>query len=122
MEPFARVLMFIQGRSVKPPQTVRIGREMSRHPVQQDAQPLAVRRLDEGAEFRRGAVADRGGIQAHRLIAPASIEGKFRNRHQLDMGEAHIGHVTDKLLGQFQIAEHPVARRPPPAAQMHLID
>ena len=38
------------------------------------------------------------------------------------MGEAHVGGIVDQLLGQFQIAQHPVARRAPPRPQMHLVD
>ncbi len=30
--------------------------------------------------------------------------------------------IVDQLLGQFQIAQHPVARRALPARQMHLVD
>ncbi len=95
---------------------------MARNPVQQHAQTPCMGRLNEGAEFGRRAVTDRGGIKAHRLIAPAAVKGKFGNRHQLDMGETHVGHVIDQVFRQFQIAQHPVARRAPPAAQMHLID
>ena len=43
MEPLARVLVFIKRRAVKPAQPVLIGREMPRHPVEQDADALLMR-------------------------------------------------------------------------------
>ena len=48
--------------------------------------------------------------------------GNSLTGRQFDMGEAHVGDIVDQLLGQFQIAQHPVARRAPPGPQMHLVD
>jgi hypothetical protein len=57
-----------------------------------------VRRVDQVAELVRGSVADRRREQAHGLIAPGAVEGILADRHQLDMGEAHVGDVVDQLL------------------------
>ncbi len=71
----------------------------------------------------RRAEADRRGVEPDRLVAPGAVERVLGDRHQLDMGEAHVGDVVDQLLGVLLVAERPVAvvGHALPRAQMHLV-
>ncbi|OIQ72529.1 hypothetical protein GALL_458430 [mine drainage metagenome] len=123
VEPLARVGVFVKRRAVKAGKPVRIGGEMARHPVEQNAQALAVRRVDHGAEFVGGAKADGGGEHAGGLVAPRAVERVFRDRQQLDMGEPHVGGVSDQLVGELKVGQRPrAAIGAAPTAQMHLVD
>ena len=89
VEALARVGVLVERRAVEMGQAVRIGREMRRHPVDDDAQPRRMRAVDETGEA--GGVAEPLGRreQADRLIAPGIVERMLADRQQLDMGEAH---------------------------------
>ena len=62
--------MFVERGAVEPGQAMRVGREMARHPVEDEADALGMGGVHEIAEFVRGAEADGGGEDAHGLIAP----------------------------------------------------
>ena len=59
---------------------------------------------------------------AGRLIAPRAVERMLGQRQQLDVGEAQVGGVRRQLAGGRPVAEKAAVRRPPPGAQMHLVD
>ena len=124
MEPLLWVRMFIEMRSVKLRQPMRIGRKMPGHPVEQNAQTCLMRRIDEIAEFMWRTKTGCRRIHSHRLVAPASIEREFRHRQELDMGKAHILHIGDQFLRRLFVRERAsaVLPAPLPASQMHLID
>ena len=109
MEAFARVGVFVQVRAVEVGQTVRVAREVRRHPVEQQPQPERVATIDEAAETHRIAEARRGRIQAHRLVAPGAIERVFADRQQLDVREAHLQRVGQQRVGQLLPVEEAVA-------------
>ena len=101
MISLARVLMLIQRRAVEPRQTMRIGREMCRHPVDQDADICAMAGIDETGKPLGRAEPRTGREQAEWLIPPGATEWMLGHRHQLDMREPHltdIGHQTFRQL------------------------
>ena len=130
VEPEARVGVLVERGSVELHQPVRVGREMGGHPVEDDAEPGLVRRLDQAAERVRIAEARGGGEQPDRLVAPGAGERVFRDRHELQMREAHVDRVGDQLVGQLVVGEEATGRivrlalpfRAHPGAQMHLVD
>jgi hypothetical protein len=105
-------------------QAVLVGREVARHPVQNDADALVVTRLHEVLELGRRAVAAGRREEADRLIAPGPVEGMLGDRQELDVGEAHVLDIRDQLLGKLEVAERPVAvlGHPAPGRQVHLVD
>ena len=78
---------------------------MARHPVEQHADALAMAGVDQRGEIGRRAEAAGRREQAGRLIAPRAVERMLGHRHQLDMGEAHVGGVGRKLLGQLAVGQ-----------------
>ena len=78
---------------------------MSWNPVKNDAEPGGVRSINEIAEVFAGAEAAGWRIQSSRLIAPATIEGVFVNRQQLQMGKAHPFGVRNQFISEFAIAQ-----------------
>ena len=65
--------------------------------------------LDEDTEIVGRAEAARRREEADRLIAPGAIEGIFGDRHQLEMGEAHVADIRHELIGKLAIGEIAVA-------------
>ena len=124
VKSLARIGMLVEMRAVEGAEAVRIVREMARHPVEDDADPGRVRRLDEGGEILRRAEAARRREERDRLVAPGAVEGILGDRQKLDMREAEVLHVGNQPLAQFAIGEIAVAllRHPRPGAEMALVD
>ena len=91
--------------------------EVGRDPVHDDADAQLVGPVHEELEVVRRAVAAGGGEVARDLIAPAGVVGVREQRHDLDVGVAHVLHV-----GQELVRELPVGKALLPAAQMALVD
>ncbi len=119
-----RVGVLVKRGAVEPPEPVRIVGEMPGHPVEQYAEALAVAGVDQHREIFRRAEAACWREQPGRLVAPRAVERMLGHRHQLDMGEAHVGGIIGQLLRQFAIGEPARAfiRIAPPRAEMHLVD
>ena len=101
--------MFVERRAVETRQSLFVGREMRRDPVENDAEARGVRSIDEARECRRIAEAAGRSEQADRLVAPGFVERMLADRQKLEVCVAHIGDVRDKLLGEFIVGEKPSA-------------
>ena len=95
--------MLIQATAVKTRQTVFIARKMRRHPIQDDGNACAVKSIDQHLEAVRLTVPIGRRKQTNRLIPPRTLERVFGDGQQLDMGKAHILHVSDQLVGEFEV-------------------
>ncbi|MEI9904401.1 MAG: hypothetical protein WDN06_10835 [Asticcacaulis sp.] len=83
-------------------------------PVEDDAKAGLVGAVDETRETGGIAEAGRRGVKPGCLVAPGSVERMFGNRHQLDMGEAHVEDVGDQLFGQLVPGEEIAGAVAPP--------
>ena len=92
--------MLVKRGAVEPAQAVGVGREMRRHPVEDDADADLVGAVDEAGKAFRLAEAGGRRIEAGRLVAPGRIVGMFGDRQEFDMGEAHVDAVGDQPRGQ----------------------
>ena len=90
LEALARVGVLVERGAVEARQSLLIGREMRRDPVEDDAEPRGVGPIDEARESRGLAEAASRGEQADRLVAPGFVERMLADRQKLDMGVAHI--------------------------------
>ena len=104
VQALPRVGVLVERGAVEPPEPVRVGREMARHPIEQQPEPGAVAGIDKGAEIVGRAKPRGRREQRDRLVSPGAVERVFGDRHHLDMGEPEIGDIGDELLGQFAIA------------------
>src|SRR3546814_14439174 len=82
MEALARIGMLIKGGAVEMGQPMGVGREMGRHPVEDDAYPRPVRAVDEAGKALRIAEAGGRRVKPCGLIAPAWIIGIFADRQE----------------------------------------
>src|SRR6185312_160528 len=96
--------------------------EMRRYPVEDDAEPRLVRRIDEVLEPGRIAEARSRRVEARRLIPPALIERVLGDRQQLEMREAHVLGIGNELLGELVVAHEVTVGALAPRAQMDLVD
>src|SRR5262249_2304357 len=85
-----RILVLEQRRAVESRQTVRVLREVTRHPVEDHAEPGTVGGVDEELEVLRRAEPRRRREEAEYLIAPRPGERMFHHRQQLEVREAEI--------------------------------
>jgi hypothetical protein len=122
MHAFAWIGMLIKRRAVEATETVFVGREMRRHPVDDDAQSGRVAGGDEVAETGRVAMARGRGVKPQRLVAPGTIEGMLRYRQQFQMREAQIDHIRNQRFGQPLPVRKAAIVGAPPGGQMHLVD
>src|SRR5262245_34102507 len=116
--------MLVQRGPVKTAEAMRIVGEMSRHPIQNDGETLAVACIDQGGKVGWTTEATGGREKSGRLIAPGSVEWMFADRQEFDMGEAHVARVGRQFLRQLAVAQPTAAmlRMPPPRSQMDFID
>src|SRR5262249_55036955 len=108
-----RIFMLIQCRPVETAEAMGIVGEVSRHPVDNDAQALLVACIDQGGKVGRRAEATGGRKKSGRLIALGSVEGMFADRQEFDMREPHVARVGRQFLRQLAVAQ--------PAAAMLLM-
>ena len=86
-----------------------VGGEMRRHPVEDDADALAVAGIDEAGKILGPAEARRRRELRQRLVAPGAPKGMLHDRQELDMGEAHLGDIGDQPFGQAAPVECTIA-------------
>ncbi|MNK46985.1 hypothetical protein D3C87_657860 [compost metagenome] len=118
----ARILVLVERSAVEAGETMGVGREVGRHPVEDDAYAGLVAGVDEMLEVIGTAVATGGGEHAHRLIAPGAAEGVLGDRHQLDVGVAHLGDVVDQLHRQLAPVQAVPVGMTLPGAHVQLVD
>ena len=111
-------------RAVEARERPLVAREVRGHPVEDHADAGLVQAVDEGAELVGRAEARRGREVRGHLVAPRAAERVGHDRHQLDVGEAHVGDVGGQLVGQLQVGQRAVVlqRVQPPGAEVDLVD
>ena len=70
MKSLARIRVLVQRRAVEPRHAVRVGREMRRHPIDDDADIGAMAGIHEAGKALGRAEPRTRREQAERLIAP----------------------------------------------------
>ena len=117
-----RVFQLIAAGAVEFIKAVLVLREVGRDPVEQHADAGLVALVHKAHELLRLAVAERRSIVARDLIAPRRLIGIFGQRHELDVGVAHVLQVGHELICQLVVGIEAAARLAPPRAEVHLID
>ena len=107
--------------AVETGQAVLVLGEVRRHPVHDQADAVLVELVHQIAEIVGVAVAGGGGVVARHLVAPGAVVGVFRDRQELDMGEAHVPAVVGQLVGDLAVYRAE-AGQTAPGADVHLID
>src|ERR1700722_8285847 len=103
---------------------MRILREMSRNPVDDDADSVGVTLIDKMPEFI-GVPESAGRSEvAGNLIAPGTVEGMLGHRHQFNVGVTQILHIRDQTIGKLDIAQEavPFFGNPGPRSKMNFVD
>jgi len=111
------VRVLIQCLAVESGESKLILGKVAGNPVEQDADPVAVHRVDQETEVIRRAEPGGRRVVAADLISPRRPVGVFHHRHQLDVGETEVLHIVDQVLGQVTVGG---ALTPGP--QMDLVD
>ena len=99
----AGVAVLVQGRPVEAGQGELVTWEVGRHPVDDHTDSAPVQGVDQSPEVVRFAEARRRRVVARHLVSPRSAEGVLGDRHELDVGEAHVGQILGELLGQLAV-------------------
>ena len=77
MLPATRILMLIQGRSVKSSQTIRVFRKMRRNPVHYHADIILVAQVDKIHKVLGRAVTTGQSVHTNNLVAPTRQQWVF---------------------------------------------
>ena len=105
MIALARVGVLVQMRAVEARQPVLVGGEVRGDPVEHHADAALMQVIDEVHEILRRAVAGARREIARDLVAPRAVERVLHHRQQLDVGEAHVGHVVGELMRHLTVAQ-----------------
>ena len=122
--PLPGILVLVEAGAVKVCKTVRVGRKVRRHPVEDHADPHLMQHIHHVHEvLRRSVTAGRGEV-AQRLIPPGAVERVFHDGEQLDVREAGRADVLAELMPQLAVGERTEAlgRFSAPRPYMHLVD
>src|SRR3954449_6371760 len=84
--------------SVEIPETVFILREVGRHPVEDHADAVLMKLIDQPHEVLRRSKPGCWSEVARNLISPGTVEGMLHHGKEFDVSEAHLLHVGDKLV------------------------
>ena len=95
--------------------------KVDQHQVEDDADSLAVKGVDEPLEVGGRSQPRGGGKEADDLVAPGGDVGMLEDAHQLDVRVLHVLDVGDQLVDQLQIAERPAILEAPRQG-MDLVD
>ena len=109
-----RVFMLVQGRAVEPGQSMRIGGEMRRHPIEQHADAGTMRAVDKTGKPLDIAEPGRWRIKPGGLISPGWIVGMLRHGQKFDVREAEFHDIGDQPVSQRVPGEKPAILVPVP--------
>src|ERR1700691_6789580 len=105
MKSLARILVLIKMRTIEIPQAMLIGREMRRHPIENDADPAGMQVVHEIHQILRCAVTRRRREIPRSLISPKTIEGVLGNRHEFNMRKSRLVEILRQGMRQFPVVE-----------------
>ena len=121
--PWRAVGVLVEVRPVEVGEAVLVGREVGRHPVEDDPDAALVEGVHEVHQVLGRALAAGGGEVPEALVAPRAVEGVLHHRQELHVGEAHLLDVVGERGGQL-----PVGQEAPglpgvaaPGAEVHLV-
>ena len=119
-----RISVLVEVRAVELRQRERVPREVRGHPVEDHADAARVQVVDEPREVLRRAVAVRRRVEPRDLVTPRAVERMLRQRHHLDVREAHLEHVVRQLRRDLPVGERTIAilGHTPPRTEVHLVD
>ncbi len=119
----ARILVLEQRGAVEARQAVRVLRKMSRHPVEDHAEPRLVAGIHEQLEILGRTEARGRREEAEHLVAPRPRERMLHHRQQLDVGEAHLLDVRHQPVRHLAVGQEAVAflRHARPRSEVHLV-
>ena len=105
-------------------EAMSVGGKVRRHPVEDHTDAGVMAGVDELGEIMGVAVARTRRELREQLVTPGATEGMLHDRHQLDVGEAHVNHVGDQPLGQLVPVVQPavIATLTSPRPGMQLVD
>src|SRR5438552_2683462 len=95
----ARVHVLVKIGAIEFGQTMRVFREMRRHPIHDHANTSLMTAVDKMAELVRFSEATGGRIIVCYLITPGTFEGMLRHWHQFDVGITHLDDIRQKGIG-----------------------
>ena len=124
MKSLARVGVLVEMRAVEVGEAVRVGREVRRHPVENDADAVLVQVVDQVHEILRRAVARGGREVSGGLVSPGTVEGMLHDGQEFDVGEAHLADVFGKARRGLAIGQRAVVLfgDAHPRAEMHFVN
>ena len=125
MKSLARIGVLEQMRAVEVRKSMFVRREMRWDPVQDDADSVLMKHVDEVLEILRRAVAARRREKSSDLISPRAVKRVLHDRHELDVREVHLAHIVRQRLRDFAITHRTravIVDRPPPRSDMDFVD
>ena len=112
----ARIEVFIEIGPVEFRERMRVLRKMGRNPIDDHADAGLVKSIDEMPELIWRSKPAGRRIIIRDLISPRTFKRMLGNRHQFDVGVAHLDHVGQQRVRQFEVTERTIAflELPPP--------
>ena len=124
MKSLARVGVFVEMGAVEIGEAVRVGREVRRNPVEDDADAVLVQVVDQIHEILRRAVARGGREVSGGLVSPGTVEGVLHHGQELDVGESHLADVFGEARCGLAVGQRAVVLfgDAHPRAEMHFVN
>ena len=122
MLPLLRVLIFITLGTVKLIQSLFILWKMCRYPVDDNTDIVFMELVDEIHQILRCSVARGCSKISGHLVSPGRVVRVFGNRHQFDVGVAHLLDINHHLIRHLAVIKKLSILILTPGAQVDLIN
>ena len=119
----APVGVLVEVRPVEVGETVLVGREVGRHPVEDDPDAALVEGVHEVHQVLGRALAAGGGEVPEALVTPRAVEGVLHHRQELHVGEAHLLDVVGEGGSELPVGQEAAGLGgvAAPGAEVHLV-
>ncbi len=120
----SRIGVLIKMRAVEITESGFVLRKMRGNPIQDDADPVLMKVVDQIHEIGWRAEPARRSKVTDYLISPRTIEGMFHNGHKLDMRKTCVVDVISQERSDLAISKPPVSLlgHTHPGAKVHLVN
>ena len=124
VKALARVRVLVEMGAVKEAQGPSVRGKMSRDPIQNHPDAVAMEKVDEVHEVLGRAVPAGGSEIARGLIPPGTVKGVLHDGKELDVGKAQALDVAGQPRGQLPVGEGAVSLlgHPGPGTQVYLVN
>ena len=109
-------------RAVEPGHGMGILGKMRRDPIENHSDAMLMTAVDQLHQIFRFAEARGRRVEVGNLVAPGRTVGMLGQRQKFDVGEPHLQHIGNQLVGQVPVGQEAAVRPVSPRTGVDLVN